>query len=263
MRDRYGRYRWGQCVLLARRLIEAGARLVHVNWPREEGDSAVDNPLWDTHAQNADRLQDVLCPQFDVTFTALIEDLERRGLLDETLVVAVGEFGRTPKINNLGGRDHWGHCFSFVLAGAGIRTAQVIGASDRRGAYPVEAKVEPQDLTATIFHLLGIDPQAMFPDLTNRPHRVTEGEPIRALLGTAPATPARTAPTGSLALSPAYTSDYLLNTGFEDDLALVAVNTRRRWKGWQASPLAKPCAPGHLAGRGSVRARASVTPASD
>src|SRR5258708_2271178 len=133
IRQRYGHHRWGQCVLLARPLVEAGARLVHVNWPREGGDSAIDNPMWDTHAQNADRLQDVLCPQFDVTFTALIEDLDRRGLLAETLVMAIGEFGRTPKINPAGGRDHWGHVFSFVMAGAGIRTAQVIGASDKQG----------------------------------------------------------------------------------------------------------------------------------
>ena len=111
-------------------------RLVHVNWPRETGDTAIDNPMWDTHAQNSDRLQDVLCPQFDVGFTALIEDLDARGLLAETLVVVIGEFGRTPKINSKGGRDHWGHVFSFALAGAGIRAAQVYGSSDAHGAYP-------------------------------------------------------------------------------------------------------------------------------
>ncbi|MFN5733823.1 MAG: DUF1501 domain-containing protein, partial [Planctomyces sp.] len=98
VRDRYGRYTWGQSVLLARRLIEAGVRLVHVNWARDPGDNAVDNPLWDTHALNADRLQDNLCPQFDPTFAALMDDLTERGLLDETLVVVMGEFGRTPKI---------------------------------------------------------------------------------------------------------------------------------------------------------------------
>jgi hypothetical protein len=120
-RDRYGRYTWGQSVLLARRLIEAGVRLVHVNWARDPGDNAVDNPMWDTHAQNADRLQDSLCPQFDFTFAALMEDLADRGLLSETLVVVIGEFGRTPRINKQGGRDHWGHVFSCALAGAGIR----------------------------------------------------------------------------------------------------------------------------------------------
>jgi hypothetical protein len=243
LRDRYGRYRWGQSVLLARRLIEAGARLVHVNWPREGGDEAIDNPMWDTHTQNSDRLQDVLCPQFDITFTALIDDLQERGLLDETLVVAIGEFGRTPKINREGGRDHWGHVFSFVMAGAGIRTAQVIGASDKRGAYPIDARMEPQDLTATICHLLGIDHHAMFRDATNRPHKITEGDPIRRILGHGPATTERATPTGSLALSPPWTPDFLLNAGFEEDLPLIAVNSNRRWKGWSATPLADATAP--------------------
>ena len=144
VRDRYGRYTWGQSVLLARRLIEAGVRLVHVNWARDPGDNAVDNPLWDTHSLNADRLQDNLCPQFDPTFAALMDDLSERGLLDETLVVVIGEFGRTPKINVNGGRDHWGHVFSFAMAGAGIRGGQVIGASDRDGAYPASTPLTGQ-----------------------------------------------------------------------------------------------------------------------
>ncbi|HMF14953.1 MAG TPA: DUF1501 domain-containing protein, partial [Gemmataceae bacterium] len=147
--DRYGRYTWGQSSLLARRLIEAGVRLVHVNWAREPGDSAVDNPMWDTHAQNADRLQDALCPMFDVSFDALMHDLADRGLLAETLVVVVGEFGRTPRINKQGGRDHWGHVFSMALAGAGIRGGQVIGASDKNGAYPITEPIRGGDLTAT------------------------------------------------------------------------------------------------------------------
>ena len=181
-RDRYGRYTWGQSVLLARRLIEAGVRLVHVNWARDPGDNAVDNPLWDTHALNADRLQDNLCPQFDVTFAALMDDLTERGLLDETLVVVIGEFGRTPKINANGGRDHWGHVFSFAMAGAGIRGGQVIGASDKNGAYPATSPFTGGDLTATIFHLLGIDPNGFFHDNLNRPHPITKGEPIVAML---------------------------------------------------------------------------------
>jgi hypothetical protein len=243
VRDRYGRGKWGQCVLLGRRLIEAGARLVHVNWPREDGDSAIDNPMWDTHAQNADRLQDVLCPQFDIGFTALIEDLDRRGLLAETLVVAIGEFGRTPKINANGGRDHWGHVFSFVLAGAGIRTAQVVGASDKQGAYPVSGRMEPQELTATIFHLLGIGHDAFFRHPTGRPLRVSEGEPIPALLGTGPATAERATPTGNVHLVPAYTPDFLLNTGFEEDVPLALIGSHKRLKGWQAAPLADPAKP--------------------
>jgi len=236
-RERFGLNKWGQSLILARRLVEAGARLVHVNWPRDPGDEAVSNPLWDTHAQNADRLQDVLCPIFDIGFTALLDDLEERGLLDETLVVSIGEFGRTPKINRQGGRDHWGHVFSFSLAGAGISGGQVYGSSDRHGAYPRDGKLEPQDLTATILHLLGIDHNATFPDMTGRPFPVSKGEPLHALLGEAPATSERIPPAGNLALVPEYSRDQLLNRGFEEDLPLVAVGSGKRLKGWQAAPL--------------------------
>jgi hypothetical protein len=236
-RERYGRGKWGQCVLLARRLIEAGARLVHVNWPRESGDNAIDNPMWDTHAQNADRLQDVLCPQFDIGFTALIEDLHDRGLLDETLVVAIGEFGRTPKINPNGGRDHWGHVFSFVMAGAGIRTAQVYGSSDAQGAYPRDNKLEPQDLTATIFHLLGIAHDAIYPAVAGRTIHITTGEPIEAILGSGPSTAKRVAPGGNIALVPGFSDDFLLNTGFEEATPLIAIGSGKRLKGWQTAPL--------------------------
>lgn len=182
VRDRYGRGKWAQSVLLARRLIEAGVRMVFVNWPREPNDLSANNPLWDTHAKNNDRMKDVLCPQFDQGFSALIEDLDQRGLLDETLVVAVGEMGRTPKFNAAGGRDHWGQVYSFALAGAGIRAGSVFGASDKTGAYPAHDKVQPDDLAATMLHLLGIDTGAFFPDRFGRPHRVTEGTPIRAVL---------------------------------------------------------------------------------
>ena len=181
-RDRYGRGKWGQSVLLARRLIEAGVRMAFVNWPRESGDLSADNPLWDTHSKNDSRMKDVLCPQFDLGFTALIEDLDERGLLDETLVVAIGEMGRTARFNAAGGRDHWGNVFSFVMAGAGLRGGQVYGESDRTGAYPVSGRVQPQDLTATILHLLGIGHEAFFPDRFGRPIRATDGEPIYPLL---------------------------------------------------------------------------------
>jgi hypothetical protein len=237
LRDRYGRYTWGQSVLLARRLIEAGVRLVHVNWAREPGDSAVDNPMWDTHAQNADRLQDVLCPQFDVTFSALLQDLRVRGLLDETLVVAIGEFGRTPKINGQGGRDHWGNVFSFVMAGAGVAGGQVFGASDRNGAYPAADPIRPHDLTATIFHLLGIDHRAVFPDKLGRPQPVTRGEPLRVLLGTAPATAARCAPGGDPAFVPPYDASLLLDTDFASGRPLLAPAPPSREKGWRGWPL--------------------------
>ncbi|MFO0891321.1 MAG: DUF1501 domain-containing protein [Isosphaeraceae bacterium] len=245
MRDRYGRHGWGQSVLLARRLIEAGVRLVHVNWTREPGDTAVDNPLWDTHTQNADRLQDVLCPQFDQTFPALIEDLESRGLLESTLVVVIGEFGRTPKINVLGGRDHWGHVFSFALAGAGIAGGQVYGASDKNGAYPAVDAIRPHDLTATIFHLLGIDHSGFFLDRGDRPHALTRGEPIARLLGTSPATSERTTPGGDLSFVPPYDARLLLDTDFASGRPLIAPSPATREKGWRADPIwsagAAPC----------------------
>jgi hypothetical protein len=238
VRDRYGRNRWGQCVLLARRLVEAGVRLVHVQWPREPGDNAVDNPLWDTHAQNADRVEDVLCPMFDVGYSALIEDLDQRGLLNETLVVAIGEFGRTPKINAKGGRDHWGAVFSCVLAGAGISGGQIYGASDNDGAYPADKRVEPGDLTATMFHLLGMEHQTTFPDRLGREHRLTEGEPIWQLLGDAPATTKRSLSDGNVLRVPPYDPNrHLLQTGFRSDQPLLPVTVASRPKGWRADPL--------------------------
>lgn len=184
LRDRYGRQKFGQSVLLARRLVEAGVRLVQVNWPREPGDQMTGFPVWDTHKNNSPRLRDVLCPQFDMAFASLIADLEERGLLDETLVVAMGEFGRSPRINPDGGRDHWGSCFSLAVAGAGIAGGQVIGSSDRDGAFPASRVLRPPDLAATIFHLLGINPLGDFHDLLARPRPlVSGGTVIRELAG--------------------------------------------------------------------------------
>lgn len=182
-RDRYGRHKFGQSCLLARRLIESGARLVQVNWPREPGDADVGNPLWDTHQKNAERVRDVLCPQLDSALPALLTDLEERSLLAETLVVAMGEFGRTPKHNGSGGRDHWGHCFSVALAGGGVRGGQVIGASDRIGGYPADRPLRPQDLAATIFHLLGIDPHGFFDDRGGRARPLQVGGDVIRELG--------------------------------------------------------------------------------
>jgi hypothetical protein len=236
VRDRYTRTQWGQSLLLARRLIEVGVRLVHVNWCREPGDSAVDNPMWDTHAQNADRLEDVLCPLFDTGFTALLEDLEQRGLLRETLVVAIGEFGRTPKINGAGGRDHWGHVFSFALAGAGICTGQVYGSSDRDGAYPARDAVTAGDLTATLFHSLGIDHESSFRDAEGRERRLTLGSPIGALLGGGVATADR-APAGGSVLAAGFDTSLLLNTDFSQPVPLYPVDRGSRPKGWRAAPL--------------------------
>lgn len=237
LRERYGRHSWGQSVLLARRLVEAGVRLVHVNWPREPGDNAVDNPLWDTHSKNADRIQDFLCPLFDVGFTTLIEDLETRGLLDETLVVAVGEFGRTPKINKNAGRDHWGAVFNCVLAGAGIRGGQVYGASDRNGAYPNVDPTRPHDLTATIFHLLGIDAAGMFHDRNGRPHPICKGHPLGRLIGLEPATTARCDAGGDIDFVPPFDARKILDADFRSDTPLVAVSPPSRTPGWRASPL--------------------------
>jgi hypothetical protein len=193
--------------------------------------------MWDTHAQNADRLQDSLCPMFDVTFDALMTDLAARGLADETLVVVVGEFGRTPRINKQGGRDHWGHVFSMALAGAGVRGGQVIGASDKNGAYPASGPIRGGDLTATIFHLLGIDPNGMFLDRANRPHPITKGEPIAAALGTAPATRERRAPGGDVAFVPPFDASLLLDTAFDPKLPLVGPSPPTREKGWRAHPI--------------------------
>jgi len=123
-----------------------------------------------------------LLPPTDAAFAALIEDLSDRGLLDETLVVVMGEFGRTPRFNSAGGRDHWPNCFSVVLAGGGIRGGQVLGSSDRIGAYPTTTPVSPQALLATIYHCLGIDPHATIYDLQNRPFALVEGAPLRPLL---------------------------------------------------------------------------------
>jgi uncharacterized protein (DUF1501 family) len=184
MRDRYGRGKFGQSVLLARRLVEAGTRLVQVNWAREPADQNAGSPLWDTHQRNAQRVREVLAPQFDQAYAALIEDLQSRGLLDETLVVVMGEFGRSPTINKSGGRDHWGNVFSVALAGAGVPGGQIIGASDKIGAYPSDRPVRPPDLAATLFHLLGIHPHHEFLDPIQRPRLVTDsGVPLREITG--------------------------------------------------------------------------------
>jgi hypothetical protein len=179
VRDRYGRHKFGQSVLLARRLIEAGVTLVQVNWPREKGDMAADNPCWDTHSKNSERLKTALMPPMDQAYSALLEDLGQRGLLEETLVVWMGEFGRTPKINARGGRDHWGHVFSVALAGGGIRGGQVLGSSDRIGAHPKDGMVRPGDLVATIFHCLGYRPETEIHDPLGRPVPITRGQPLR------------------------------------------------------------------------------------
>jgi hypothetical protein len=181
VRDRYGRSQFGQSVLMARRLIEAGVKLVQVNWYRGPEEPS-DAPCWDSHAREAQRLRTVLVPPADQALSALVEDLEARGMLGETLVVCMAEFGRTPRFNPAGGRDHWGHVYSVAMAGGGVRGGMVYGASDPIAAYPRENRVQPQDLTATIFHCLGYDPQTEIRDTLGRPLPLSRGEVIRPVL---------------------------------------------------------------------------------
>lgn len=175
VRDRYGRHIHGQGLLLARRLIEAGVSLVCVNW-HQDGQN-----FWDTHGNNFNRLKNDLMPPNDRGFSALIEDLGERGLLDETLVVVAGEFGRTPKINATNGRDHWAPCYTQLLAGGGVRGGQVYGASDRQGAYVKDFPVTPDDFAATILHAFGLSPETAIEDPNGRPVRISTGTPVTAL----------------------------------------------------------------------------------
>jgi uncharacterized protein (DUF1501 family) len=179
MRDRYGRTKFGQSIVLARRLVEAGVPLVRVNWSRVPG--ALNNGHWDTHGQNTNALKQLM-PIMDAAYSALLDDLPQRGLLDDTLVVWMAEFGRTPRLNGAGGRDHWGRVFSVALAGGGVRGGIVHGASDSIAGYPRDGRVFPQDLHATIFHCLGIRPDAEYQDPQGRPIPLTRGDVIRQIL---------------------------------------------------------------------------------
>jgi Protein of unknown function (DUF1501) len=191
LREKYGRSKFGQSCLLARRLIEAGTRFVQVSWPTGSDTEPTPGPdgSWDTHRNNFPMLRDHRCPVFDAAVSALLEDLDQRDLLATTLVVAVGEFGRSPKIgspttNNVGpgGRDHWPSCYTALLAGGGVRGGQVFGESDRYGAYPKSDPVHPYSLLATVFHAVGIDPQTQYRDKLDRPRGLTDhGKPILAL----------------------------------------------------------------------------------
>jgi hypothetical protein len=174
-RDHYGRHAFGQSLLLARRLIEVGMPVVQANM------GSMNN--WDTHGNNFGQLKDRLLPPFDQGLSALLTDLDDRKLLDETLVVCVGEFGRTPQINPGAGRDHWSGVFSALFAGAGVRGGQVVGASDAQAAYPATRGWYPADLGATVYSALGIDPATTIVDRLGRPHRLNAGEVIAPLFG--------------------------------------------------------------------------------
>ena len=182
--DRYGRHLFGQSVLIGRRLVEAGVRFVDVYWDGYSSrvPTGVD-PYWDTHSNNFVQLRQVNLPYLDQTFDALLGDLEGSGLLDETLVVMMSDFGRTPRVNGSAGRDHWTSCYSVVLAGAGIKGGTVCGASDAQAAYVKDRPVRPADICATIYHCLGIDPEMTVRDRAGRPIPIAHGgEPIREIL---------------------------------------------------------------------------------
>jgi hypothetical protein len=185
VRDRYGRTTYGQGCLLARRLVEAGARFVNVYFAQFIGGQA-NKEGWDTHAFNNKPmypiLKDYLLPVTDQSLPTLLDDLDGRGLLDSTLVVWMGEFGRSPRINASGGRDHWPQCYTALLAGGGIRRGHVYGTSDKNGAFPASDPVRPEDLSATLFHLLGIDPKTEITDALNRPLPISTGRIIDGVL---------------------------------------------------------------------------------
>ncbi len=184
LRDRYGRHTIGQSTLLARRLVEAGVPFVSVF-----SHTVVEKESWDTHARHDELSRNVLLPPADQSFSALLEDMALRGLLDEVLVVWMGEFGRTPRrgvnfsnnTNNATGRDHWCNCYSVVLAGGGVKGGQVIGSSDWIGGYPRERPVHISDLAATVFHALGVDPRGQVHDIQGQPHSICAGQPVMEL----------------------------------------------------------------------------------
>ncbi len=176
VRERYGHTAFGQRCLLARRLAEAGVPIVNVHYCLTPQGS------WDTHGRHFPQMKESLCPTFDQAFSALVEDLAQRGLLGQTLVLATAEFGRTPKINRGGGRDHWPWVYSVALAGAGTVPGRVVGASDKIAAHPADSPHQPADLAATVYHLLGVPPDTHLYDQTGRPHALLAGKLLHDVL---------------------------------------------------------------------------------
>src|SRR5207237_3491440 len=186
-RDRYGRNTFGQSCLLARRLIEAGTRVVEVIWPKVANS---DNHSWDVHVGLSGRMKNQSGPMLDAGLSALIADLDERGLLAETLVVAVGEFGRSPvrgvstsgNDNNDDGRDHWPYCYTACLAGAGIKRGFVYGKSDKTASAPLENPVHPKEILATVYHSMGINPGTIVYNHLNQPRELVQAEAISGIL---------------------------------------------------------------------------------
>ena len=186
VRERYGRTTYGQGCLLARRLVESGVKFVSVYFSDNIGGQSTESGGWDTHGFNNTRMYPIVeklhLPMTDVTLPALLDDLDERGLLATTLVVWMGEFGRTPVINANVSRDHWPHCYTALLAGGGVKRGFVHGASDRDGAYPAEKPVRPDDLAATVFHLLGIDAKTEVMNHQQRPIPIAEGDVVEGVI---------------------------------------------------------------------------------
>ncbi len=186
MRERYGMNTFGQSLLLARRLVEAGTRVVEVVWPKVANS---DNHSWDMHQGLTTRIKDLAAPMLDKGFSAFIEDLDSRGLLDETLVVALGEFGRSPEkgvstsgnVNSSDGRDHWPYCYTAVVAGAGTKRGYVHGESDATGSSPKSDPVHPTELLANIYHSVGIEPDTIVYNHLNQPRELVKAKPVTAL----------------------------------------------------------------------------------
>ncbi len=190
LRDRYGRHTFGQGCLLARRLIEAGTRFVQVNWPAvANGNPNVD--AWDTHAANFGPLRNLHCPKLDSALSALLQDMDERGMLKETLVLAIGEFGRSPRLgvstsgngNAPDGRDHWPYCYTALMAGAGVKRGAVYGKSDATASSPAENPVHPTQLLATVYHAFGIDPKTIVFNHLNQPRELVKADPVMGLFG--------------------------------------------------------------------------------